>query len=654
MKKPFLGCAYYPEDWDEDQIDFDISMMKKVGITCARIAEFAWRKMEPSRGHYDFGWLHNVVDKLAAADISVVMGTPTACPPIWLIKEYPDVAELGPNGVRKSHGGRRHCCSNNPHYLEASDAIVTALAKEFGSDPNIIGWQIDNEIYSWGTGCVCGHCIDRFHKALEKKYGSIENLNARWNLNLFSQAYDSFDEIPAAVNAWHNPHIRMEWIVSNREAQIDFVHRQAAILRKYTKAPIGTDMMPVNGEDYEKMNECLDIAMFNHYNEPSNLPGLSFWYNFIRTVRDTPFWNTETATTWNGSEAITQFLKPEGFCRVNSWIPIALGGEANMYWLWRQHWAGHELIHGAVLYPDGKPMHTFGEIRQTAAEFEKASDFITSTKVDTEVAIQFTSKNWNMFECQSVIANYGYLDGPSDTMHALTPLGVCPDIIGARAPLDKYKVIFSRSMLTLEDGDMPERLEKWVRDGGVWVVGPMTDIRDSVGAHYKKSATGMTERLTGAEMLHTIPTDGKYLAAEWTDGSGGLRFGRWTEVYSEGGNVLARITKGHSELVGKSVIASFDCGKGKIILCGAMLDRDELTKLAKLALDMAGIKQRKVEGKLTVVPRKGDGRDGLVLCELGYENASVELDRPMTDILTGKSYPAGRLCVEPYGVYVLE
>ena len=85
-----------------------------------------------------------------------------------------------------------------------------------------------------------------------------------------------------------------------------------------------------------------------------------------------------------------------------------------------------------------------------------------------------------------------------------------------------------------------------------------------------------------------------------------------------------------------------------------MLDRDELTKLAKLALDMAGIKQRKVEGKLTVVPRKGDGRDGLVLCELGYENASVELDRPMTDILTGKSYPAGRLCVEPYGVYVLE
>ncbi len=654
MKKPFLGCAYYPEDWDEDQIDFDISMMKKAGITCARIAEFAWRKMEPSRGHYDFGWLHNVVDKLAAADISVVMGTPTACPPIWLIKEYPDVAELGPNGVRKSHGGRRHCCSNNPHYLEASDAIVTALAKEFGNDPNVIGWQIDNEIYSWGTGCVCEHCIERFHKALEKKYGSIENLNARWNLNLFSQAYDSFDEIPAAVNAWHNPHIHMEWIVSNREAQIDFVHRQAVILRKYTKAPIGTDMMPVNGEDYEKMNECLDIAMFNHYNEPSNLPGLPFWYNFIRTVRDTPFWNTETATTWNGSEAITQFLKPEGFCRVNSWIPIALGGEANMYWLWRQHWAGHELIHGAVLYPDGKPMHTFGEIQQTAAEFEKASDFITSTKVDTEVAIQFTSKNWNMFECQSVIANYGYLDGPSDTMHALTPLGICPDVIGARASLDKYKVIFSRSMLTLEDGDMPERLEKWVRDGGVWVVGPMTDIRDSVGAHYKKSATGMTERLTGVDMLHTIPTDGKYLAAEWTDGSGELKFGRWTEVYSEGGNILARITKGHSELVGKSVIASFDCGKGKIILCGAMLDRDDLTKLAKLALDMAGIKQRKVEGKLTVVPRKGDGMDGLVLCELGYENASVELDRPMTDILTGKSYPAGRLCVEPYGIYVLE
>ena len=45
-------------------------------------------------------------------------------------------------------------------------------------------------------------------------------------------------------------------------------------------------------------------------------------------------------------------------------MPIALGGEANMYWLWRTHWAGHELMHGAVIDTSGRDMHTTGEVTQ--------------------------------------------------------------------------------------------------------------------------------------------------------------------------------------------------------------------------------------------------------------------------------------------------
>lgn len=653
MDKPFLGCAYYPEDWDEDQIDFDISMMKKAGIKCARIAEFAWRKMEPKKGEYNFGWLHNVVDKLAAANIAVVMGTPTACPPIWLSKEHPDVLQLSESGHRVSHGGRRHCCSNNPHYLEACDSIVTALAKEFGNDKNIIGWQLDNEIYTMDSGCVCPYCIERFRNDLKKKYGTIENLNKEWNLNLFSQEYDSFDDIPPALYAWHNPHIRMEWKVSHYEAHIDFIHRQEKILRQYTKAPIGTDMIVLNGVDYEKMNECLDIPMFNHYNDPENLTDLPLWYDYLRTVSPKPFWNTETSTTWGGNHEICQTVAPEGFCRVNSWAPIALGGECNMYWLFRQHWAGHELVHGSVIYHNGRPMHIFKEIQQTAAEFEKASDFLTKTKVDTEVAIQFTSKNWNMFETQSVISNNSYIKGPTDVMKSLTSLGICPDVIGAKPSLDKYKVIFSWNMLTLEDGDLPEKLEKWIKEGGVFVAGPFTDLRNSVGAHFKNRGMGILERLTGAQLLHTIPTNGKYIAAEWNDGSE-LKFTRWTEVFNNSGEVLAKISKGHSELINKSVISAFPCGKGTIILCGAMLDKCDIVKLAKIALLKANVYFKETEGDVTVINRSGNDKKGVILLELGYKNGSVTIDYPSTDILTGKSYKPGKFNVEPYGIYVLE
>ena len=172
MKTPFLGCAYYPEDWDESQIPYDIAKMKEAGITCARIGEFAWRKMEPVRGQYDFGWLHKVVDALRDAGIAVVMGTPTATPPIWLSQRYPDVLNLGENGQRTNHGGRRHCCSSNPHYLEASDAIVHAMGKEFGSDPAIIGWQLDNELNCETAEFYSDSDSMAFRVFLQKKYGT--------------------------------------------------------------------------------------------------------------------------------------------------------------------------------------------------------------------------------------------------------------------------------------------------------------------------------------------------------------------------------------------------------------------------------------------------------------------------------------------------
>ena len=126
-----------------------------------------------------------------------MLGTPTATPPRWLIRRYPDVVTEQENGRRTSHGGRRHCCSNNDHYRFYSTRIVEAMAKEFADEPGVIGWQIDNEIYAHGQGCFCPNCQGKFAEYLEKKYGTVEALNAAWNLNLFSQAYDCFEEVPA-------------------------------------------------------------------------------------------------------------------------------------------------------------------------------------------------------------------------------------------------------------------------------------------------------------------------------------------------------------------------------------------------------------------------------------------------------------------------
>ena len=652
-EKPYLGVAYYPEDWPDEEMDKDIARMKEIGVNTARIAEFAWHRMEPHPGEFDFSYFHQVVDKLAAAGIAVVLGTPTATPPRWLERLYPDVMAENENGRVFSHGGRRHCCSNNPHYDAYSLRIVEKMAQEFADDPAVIGWQIDNEIYSFGNSCFCPNCQAKFRERLRKKYKTIDSLNQAWNLNLFSQWYDDFSEIPAPRDAWHNPHLIQEWKIFQNDSHVEFVHRQAKILHKYVKVPVGTDTMPVNGMDYRKLTEKLDIVQFNHYNVPENLYCCAFWFDYLRTLKEHPFWNTETATCWNGSTAITQSIKPEGYCRANSWLPIALGGEANMYWLWRTHWAGHELVHGAVIDSSGRDMHTVSEVKDVAHGFHAASRFLTGTRVRPDAAIHFTSLSWNMHECQKVVEGWEYMPTVQDTFYRpMTRRGLRPDVIDSGAALDSYKLIFSPMVMSLDDRDLSARMAQWVKDGGVWVVGPLTDVRNADGTRYRDRFHGMLESLTGARWAYNAPDRESRIQAAWQDGEA-FQGNTWYEMWDADDDALVKVTGGHSAIEGKALVSLKPVGKGWVLLLGTLPSEKDMDRILRLVCEKSGVALPQVEGDVMVCPRRGEAGEGLVLVEYGCGEAAVTLDAPMTDLLTGRRLQ-GKIHLKPYDVLVLQ
>jgi len=62
MKKIYLGAAYYPEMWRENELETDIARCKKLSINCLRVGEFAWGKMEPKEDEFEFEWLIRVVE----------------------------------------------------------------------------------------------------------------------------------------------------------------------------------------------------------------------------------------------------------------------------------------------------------------------------------------------------------------------------------------------------------------------------------------------------------------------------------------------------------------------------------------------------------------------------------------------------------------
>ncbi len=651
--KPFLGVAYYPEDWDEAQIPEDIAWMQKAGITCARIAEFAWRKMEPAPGQYEFGWLHRVIDALREAGIAVVLGTPTATPPIWLAQQHPKAFTVNAQGVRAQHGARRSYCSNNPDYQAACERIVEAMGKEFGHDPAVIGWQLDNEIYTWPqNACCCEYCTADFHRALQEKYGTVELLNQRWDLNLFSQAYDNFDQVQIPTVGWHNPHVKYEWAAAHYKADMRLIHRHAELLHRYTDKPIGTDMMPFNGMDYEEMTAPLDVVEFNHYNDWRDTEGAVFWFDYLRTLKEVPFWNTETAATWTASVQTGLQMQPEGWCRMNSWLPVALGGEGNMYWLFRQHWAGHELMHGSVLSACGRPTHTFGEIQRTAAEMNTAADLINSTGVHSEIAVHFTSRSWQLFNQQPIVPELDYQSEVRKAHAALCRSGFRPDVIGARHSLDGYKLLFSPLVMTLEDSDMGNRITEWVKAGGIWVVGPMTDIRNDIGAHFTDRAMGTVEQLLGIRLEYAVPNIQGPIQTAWNGGEA-LTPGNFVECYSGVLEPLAKVTGGHSALNGLTVVGKAVCGKGQVIVLGCLTDDRGYDRLVRIAADLAGIEGYQVTGTLQIIPRIGK-QEVLMLCETGGAEATIRLKKAMRDLLTGKEYHAGVTRIHPWDILILQ
>ena len=653
-RAPWLGVAYYPEDWPEEEIDGDIRRMKEIGVNAVRIAEFAWHRMEPRPGEFDFSFFHRVVDRMGEAGIAVVLGTPTATPPRWLSRLYPDVFAERENGRQAAHGGRRHCCSNNAHYNAYCMRIVEKMAQEFADDSHVVGWQIDNEIYAGDMGCFCPSCQAAFRERLRAKFGTIDALNEAWNLNVFSQWYDDFADIPAPRDAWHNPHIIQEWRAFQNDSHIAFVHRQADILHKYVKAPVGTDIMPVNGMDYRRMHEKLDVVQFNHYNVPENLYACAFWFDYLRPIKARPFWNTETSTCWNGSTAIRQSVKPEGFCRANSWLPIALGGEANMYWLWRTHWGGQELTHGAVLDTSGRDMHIVGEVREVAQGLRRAAGFISGTRVKSEAAIHFTSLNWNMNIAQPVVEGLKYMPSVQDRWYKpAVDLGLRPDVIDAAEPLDKYRLLFSPLMMSIEEHGLPERVAQWVKDGGTWVVGPLTDVRNAEGARYRNRFWGMLEELTGIRWCYGVPDTEGHVKAEWRDGTP-FEGGTWFELSENcGGDTLAQVTAGHSALLGKSLVVSRAVGKGRVILLGTIPSAKDAARIIRMACELSGVKPVEVEGEVMAAPRAGEAGEGLILVEYGAKDGSCVLPGPMTDLLTGRRLE-GRVALKPYDVLVLK
>jgi beta-galactosidase len=362
-----IGTYYYPEQWPHAEWERDFNRIAEMGHQIVHMGEFAWFTMEPSPGNIQLDWLSEAVEMAAKRNLSVILCTPTAAPPIWLSEQHPEILPVDEAGKRGRHGGRRHYNPLAPALHEATSRIVTALGDRFGNHPSVIGWQIDNEFSGPFDQSQITH--EAFREWLRRKYSSIGALNAAWGNQFWNQYYTDFSQIllwPERDARYGNPHHALDssrfwsWALAN------FAKLQADILRpRIGNRWLTTNFMPFHPDaNPADMADFLDLMSWDSYpisgwvknphDESYRLgdpASISFMHEQMASYHNR--WGLMELQPGHINWSGVPVLPYPGTVRLWIWTAFAHGAEFVTTYRFRQPRFGVEMFHDGLVGTDG-------------------------------------------------------------------------------------------------------------------------------------------------------------------------------------------------------------------------------------------------------------------------------------------------------------
>ena len=473
-----LGVCYYPEHWPESMWSGDAQRMKQLGIAQVRIGEFAWSRIEPEPGRFTWEWLDRAIDTLGAAGLEVVMCTPTATPPKWLIDLHPDILPVGADGRPRAFGSRRHYDFSSTAYYTASERIVTLLAQRYGAHPAITAWQTDNEYGCHHTVVsYSADALSRFRDWLRARYGSIDALNTAWGTVFWSMEYTSFEQVDAPVGTVTEAHPshRLDYRRFASDELARYNRMQVGILRQHApgRTLVHNFMQNFFEFDHYPVAADLDAATWDSYPlgaleefwfdadakarwlRTGHPDFASFNHDLYRGMSKQPFWVMEQQpgpVNWAGWNPAPL----PGMVRLWSWEAFAHGAGCVSYFRWRQCPFAQEQMHAGLHTPDDRLDVGGAEAAQVARELLAIE--APQAAVAARVALLFNYEAKWLFEVHPQGADFQYARIVFEYYSALRSLGLDVDVVPVGAPLDGYRLVLVPPLPIMPD-DLPARLE---------------------------------------------------------------------------------------------------------------------------------------------------------------------------------------------------
>ena len=549
QNKPSLGVCYYPEHWPRQMWEDDASRMVETGISVVRIAEFAWSRMEPTRGDFDFAWLDEAIDILVSAGLKVVMCTPTATPPKWLVDEMPDMLAITQSGDSRGFGSRRHYCFSHQGYRIECARITEMLAKRYGAKDGIIAWQTDNEFGCHNTTISFSKAAkEGFQNWLAQKYQSPQALNRAWGNVFWSMEITDFSqiELPNQTVTEANPAHWLDFRRYTSDQVVAFNKLQADIIRKHSPGRdiIHNFMGRYLEFDHFGVSADLDIASWDSYpiGFLEQFGRDNAWKNWYMRAGDPDFQafhhdlyrscgaqrageHSSNGRWWVMEQQPGPVnwapFNPDphpGMVRLWSHEAFAHGAEVVSYFRWRQAPFAQEQMHTGLNRPDNSPDRALEEACKVGLEIQQLPSV---EKTQSKVALIFDYQSLWATQTQPQGATYDSFDLVFGIYSSLRQLGQSIDIVRPGQSLDGYEFVVAPNLLFIEKDTIAE-IE---RHKPTCLFGPRTGSRTSEHQTPENLAPGALQSLLPMKVERVESLRPGYSIPVSSDGG----FQRWFE-----------------------------------------------------------------------------------------------------------------------------
>jgi beta-galactosidase len=518
-----LGVCYYPEQWPEGWWAEDARRMAELGLSLVRIGEFSWSRLEPEPEQFDWGWLDRAIETLAGAGLHVVLGTPTATPPKWLVDRHPEMLAVDAEGRPRRFGSRRHYSFSSEAYLSECRRIVTAMAERYGDHPAVVAWQIDNEYGCHDTTISYSNdAATAFRRWLATRYGDIGRLNTAWGTVFWSQEYRSFDEVdpPHLTVTEAHPEHRLDYARFSSDAVASFNREQANLLRP--RSP-GRDLLHnfmgfYTEFDHFAVTRDLDAATWDSY--PLGFTE-QFWFSDVEKARYRRQGHPDIAAfhhdLYRGCGRGRMWVMEQqpgpvnwaaynpaplpGMVRAWTWEAFAHGAEVVSYFRWRQAPFGQEQMHAGLQRPDRSDDVAMAEVRRTAGEMAMVGDLAPCAPSPVALVFDYEA-DWR-FGIQPQGRGFSWLRLAFEMYSALRRAGLDVDFVPPDADLSGYKLVVAPSWPRLE----VEAVERLAGSGAVVLLGPRSGSRTAEGHIPPDLPPGPLQRLLPIRVtrVETLP-----------------------------------------------------------------------------------------------------------------------------------------------------